>query len=256
MHAAACSARRSRRPAAVSGRLARRGGDVGGRRSVAPAAARLRRLDARDAAAAPPAAFAISRASSARSSAPSPPSATPSSSRCCAPSERATASRGAAVRGAVRDSTTGGAAPQRCGRDADRRIGTATAGRHRPAAKAQHLSDADQVRILDRVPRRELAIVEPVLERDRVQRVAALHRVALRPPVGLDAVAAATAPVTGDGGALATGGGSPGCARGGTARRSSTGATLRVVQRRERGAPARCRRSARRCGRADGSRAW
>ena len=55
----------------------------------------------------------------------------------------------------------------------------------------QHLTDADQVDVLDVVPRGELAIVEAVVERDRMQRVAALHRVGRRPPIRFRPVSAA-----------------------------------------------------------------
>ena len=51
--------------------------------------------------------------------------------------------------------------------------------------QAQHLTHADHVEVLDVVPGRELAIVEAMVERDHLQRVAALHRVGRGPPIGL-----------------------------------------------------------------------
>ncbi len=52
-------------------------------------------------------------------------------------------------------------------------------------AEAKHLPDPNQVDVLDAVPRGELLVVEAVVQRDLVERVAALHRVGLRTPVGL-----------------------------------------------------------------------
>jgi len=43
----------------------------------------------------------------------------------------------------------------------------------------QHLPDEDPVRILDVVPRRQFAVVEPVVEGDRVQRIAPLDDIAV-----------------------------------------------------------------------------
>ena len=77
--------------------------------------------------------------------------------------------------------TTGGGVAQRRGGDAGGRRRRRLAGRGEP----QHLPDPDQVQVLDVVPAGELAVIEAVIERDRVQRVAALHRVGRRSPVGL-----------------------------------------------------------------------
>ena len=66
----------------------------------------------------------------------------------------------------------------------------------------QYLPDADHVGVLDVVPRRELAVVETGVERDLMQRVAALDRVRGHRDRGRgERTGAATA------GALATGGG-------------------------------------------------
>ena len=89
-------------------------------------------------------------------------------------------------------------------------------GRRTGRCKHEHLPDANHIGILDVVPGREVAIVEPVVERDLRERVAALHRVRRRWRASRCGAGAAT-------------GGGAGSVDGDSGARSLTGAGGRVM---------------------------